>query len=642
VLAVAPGHEPTFFAKVDPQKGPLTAVLKSRVNTRPSSQTILGRVVDRDGKPIPQAVVSVETTVMGNTYHGWPPEGTDPLAVTDENGEFSIGSPVKFDAMMFSVQARALARGIFNDVKPGSARHELVVTEGAAITGRVLGHGQPLKDVVTGACGSDRSIGNFTGDFVMACQADGRFLLPNLPPNREYFLYGIMNSLTNYGTLPLKRVKPGGDGQTLDVGDLAVVPGKRLAGRVELSDRMPLPSGTRLTVGREDAWDVLALLLPSDGQFDISNLPSGETLNLNVALKGYRPSPRNASFEALNGFGLTGTLPRDKTNLVFRLEPGQVQPGRFEDGPEEDQPRNFPLGGIETQRVHAAGWVISGRALDAETKQALAGFEVVPGDVYEPRSRWIRWLTTRTAQASNGVFSVDVPRQTRFAILQAEANGYLPARSVVLEPGQTTWTFQLHKGAGPSGVLLNADGQPAPGVTVCYLGPGEQTFLSSEGEMQDPRVSQTKTDGQGKFSFPPKFGDTEIIAAGPLGFVRSPANQLKSSGQLRLTPWAKLKGRLVQNGKPVANENLDLRWAGGFDPTRPYLNLGGVKTDDDGRFAFGRVPPGSLEITTRQRLGENHGGWSSIPQKKVTAVPGTELDLGDVEKSEANSRASAR
>jgi len=70
VLIVAPGHEPTFFPKVDPRKGPLAAVLKARLRTNPISQTILGRVVDADQKPVRQAVVSVDTTVIGNTYHG--------------------------------------------------------------------------------------------------------------------------------------------------------------------------------------------------------------------------------------------------------------------------------------------------------------------------------------------------------------------------------------------------------------------------------------------------------------------------------------------------------------------------------------------------------------------------------------------
>jgi hypothetical protein len=633
VLVVAPGYEPTFFAKVDPLTGPLDAVLSARTSTNPPTQTILGRVVDAEKKPVPRAIVSVDTTVIGNTYHGSPPPGTDPLAVTDDQGEFSLSSRVKFDAMMLKVEARAMARGIFNEVRPGPKRHELTVTEGAAITGTVLKHGQPLKDVTIGACGTDRGIGNFTGDFVMACDANGRFLLPNLPPNCEYYLYALMNSLTNAGALPLKRVKPGGDGKTYNAGPLEIVPGKRLAGRVELADRKPLPTGTRLTIGREDAWDVLALLLPPDGRFEVANLPGDEILNLSVALKGYRPSPRNASFERLNGFGLTGKLPNDKTNLVLLLEPGQNQPGQFEDQPEEDQPRNLPLAGIETQRVRAPGWTITGRAIDAATRKELTAFHVTPGSTFDAQHSWVQWLSSRALESSNGTFSVDLPRSTRFAVLQAEADGYLPARSPALKAGQSTWTFELQRGTGPSGVLRDVTGEPAADITVFHLGPGDQAYMGAEGEIRDQRVAQTVTDDQGRFSFRPEYGDSEILAASPTGFARASAASVKATGQLKLSAWAKLKGRLIEKGQPVAHENLDLRWESGFDPSRPFLNLGGVKTDDDGRFSFDRVPPGSLELTTRQKSGPNIGGWSSIPQKRFKSQPGQELDLGDVEKT---------
>jgi uncharacterized GH25 family protein len=632
LLIVAPGYEPTFFPKVDPLKGPLEALLKARNRTNPISQTILGRVVDAEQRPVPRAVVSVDTTVIGNTFHGWPPDGTDPLAVTDDNGEFSISSPAKFDSMMLRVEARAMARGMFSEVRPGPKRRDLKVTEGAAIKGRVLWKGQPLKDVVIGACGTDRTIGNFTGDFVMACQGDGRFLLPNMPPDREYFIYGLMNSLTNYGTLPLTRVKPGGDGNTYDLGKVEVSAGNRLAGQVELADGNPVPPGTRLTIGRDDAWDVLAVLLPEDGRFDIPNLPANEPLNLSVALKGYRPSARNASFERLNGFGLAGQLQSDKTNLVFLLEPGKTEPGQFDNEPEEEQPRRLPLGGIEVRRTSAPGWTVSGHVLDATSKRPLSTFRVTPGETFQAETGWIQWLPSRAVDGTNGQFSVEVPRRARFAVLQAEAEGYLPTRSAALKAGQTNCTLELRAGSGPSGVLLDVNGQPAAGITVLHLGPGEQSFLAVEGELRYSGMSQVQTDDQGRFSFAPKFGDSEIIAASASGFAKVPASQVQRSGNLQLSAWAGIKGRLVEKGKPVANENLDLRWAGGFNPAAPYLNLGGTKTDEDGRFSFSRVPIGALELTTRQNLGQNMGGWSSTSQKSVTTRAGELLDVGDVEK----------
>jgi hypothetical protein len=59
----------------------------------------------------------------------------------------------------------------------------------------VVRDGRPVRDVVIGACGTDRTIGNFTGDFTIASQADGRFLLPReqayLPQNQP--IRGVPN-----------------------------------------------------------------------------------------------------------------------------------------------------------------------------------------------------------------------------------------------------------------------------------------------------------------------------------------------------------------------------------------------------------------------------------------------------------------
>ncbi len=637
VLIVAPGFEPTFFTKVDPLNGPLAAVLPARKTTNPPSQTIRGRVVDAKGAPIEQAVVSVNSTVIGDTYYGSPPEGTDPLAVTDAAGEFTLSSPVKFDAMELQVEARTFARGIFRDVKPGGERRDFKVTEGASITGRVLRDGQPLKDVVIGACGTDRTMGNFVGDFTIASQADGRFLLPNLPSNHEYSLYGLMNSLTNYGTLPLRRVKPGGDGQTLDVGDYVVASGRRLAGQVKLSDDQPLPEGTRLTVGREEAWDVLAVNLPPDGRFALANLPGNETLNLSVRVKGYRPSPRNASFERLNGFGLAGRLESDKTNLVFLLEPGEVRPGSFEPEPEEDRVQNLPLGGIEAKRVTKPGQVITGQALDADTRQPLVEFRVTPGKTFDERASWVQWLPSRAVTGKDGAFSVDAGKVERFVVLGAEAPGYLPARSQALNASRTNWTFELKRGTGPRGVLLTPVGHPATNVAVYHLGPGAQAYLPREGNLGGLRRgddSECRTDTQGRFQFPPKLGASEIVAATDAGFVRVEASALPADGQVQLQPWAKVSGRLVQAGKPVADETLEIWFAGVFQPDHPRVNLQSTKTDPDGQFVFDRVPPAELRILTRHKVREKDGSWTLEPQKSFTVKPGETLDLGDVAKAD--------
>ena len=173
---------------------------------------------------MPHAVVDVQMTQQGNTGRGSPPVGTDPLAITDENGEFAIYSREPFDHMTLKVNARAMAPLRFNEVRPGPTRRELVVTEGAALRGKVLFNGKPVKDLAVGAVSVDRSE-NFSGDYEYATNEEGVFYFPNLPPDRAYYVYGMIKSTMKYGAIPVKQVELKGDGTVTEVGDLNIVPG---------------------------------------------------------------------------------------------------------------------------------------------------------------------------------------------------------------------------------------------------------------------------------------------------------------------------------------------------------------------------------------------------------------------------------
>jgi len=347
VLIVAPGYAPKFFNRVDPLKGMLEAKLDVRsVTNIPPQQTIAGRVVNTKGELLANAIVSVEDTKIGGTVFGYPPEGTDALAITDDEGQFSIQSPAKFDAMDLRVEARGYARRSFSQVRPALKLVEFVVSEGAALTGQVVSHGQPLINVSIGVAGVDRTLGYFTGDFICGTGENGRFIFMNLPPDRDYALYGLMNSLQPFGAVPVRIVHAGNQGSVIDVGTLQVVPGYRLAGQVKLSDGKPIPDHTHLFIGREAAWDTSVVVeLPTDGLFDFTNIPA-ETISLKTSIKGYRLSERNISLDPMNPFVLIGRLDTHKTNLTVLLEPGEDILPYYAGTPEK-----LPLAGAENERV---------------------------------------------------------------------------------------------------------------------------------------------------------------------------------------------------------------------------------------------------------------------------------------------------
>ena len=638
ILVVAPGQMPTFFNKVDPVKGPLQAVLKPRSLTNiPPSQTILGRVLDNDKKPVPNAVVSVNSTTLGDTTSSRPPQGTDPLAITDEQGEFSLQSQGKFDAMNLKLEARGLATGNFADVRPGARRRVFAMSQGATLTGRVMFEGKPLKDVTIGVAGTDRSMGNFTGDFVIRTMGNGKFLFANLPPDHEYALYGEMETLKRFGALTVRTIRVKGDGTETDAGDLVVGPGYRLSGQVKLADGAAVPEHTRVLLGRPAAWDTATVEVPADGRFDFTNVPA-ETLTVDTRVAGYRFSERNASLDRLNPFQLVGRLDADKTNLILLLEPGHNLAPELSSSPEEERPNKLPLVGAEGKRAIPNTLTFSGQVLDAETRAPVPQFRVTPGLQRSPSMKtWIEWYRTKRVEGANGAFSLEYALKNGAVVLMAEADGYLPAESEALTAGKTSCTILLKHGTGPQGTLLLPDGKPADGVTVCYLVAREQGTLSSEGVIsinrwQNREGSTTLTDPDGFFSFSPKLGEGEIFAAGARGFAHCRTSELAVQGKLTLQPWGRVRGRLLQNGKPVAGEALDLSWSNASSIDQPWFNLHGTHTDDEGRFVLENVPPAELQLTTRVPMDGAHG-WTTQTQRKFTVKPGQELDLGLVEKA---------
>ena len=137
----------------------------------------------------------------------------------------------------------------------------------------------------------------------------------------ELYVYGLMKTIGPYGAIPTRKVKTGRDGTTTDIGDIVVEKGHKLAGRIVLDDRQPVPPHTRLLVSREHAWDSLMIELDKDGRFEAGGLPN-EEMTLSSVIPGYRLSPRNACSSPLNPGLLQGLVDRDLCDLAILFEKG--------------------------------------------------------------------------------------------------------------------------------------------------------------------------------------------------------------------------------------------------------------------------------------------------------------------------------
>ena len=146
ILAVAKGFAPKFESKVDPDEGPVYVTLKAvdLAGVTPD-RSLRGRVVDTDGKPVLGAVVEshgVRRKDDSGTMWGQLP-GVDPLAVTDESGEFLLTAIDPFVSLDVRVQARTFANKQFSNLTSGTAQHTLKMTEGVTVKGRAVYQGKP-------------------------------------------------------------------------------------------------------------------------------------------------------------------------------------------------------------------------------------------------------------------------------------------------------------------------------------------------------------------------------------------------------------------------------------------------------------------------------------------------------------------
>lgn len=346
VLVVAEGHRARFLEKVDPASGTVDIRLDAALPTPTDPRCVLhGRVIDAEGHPVAQAAVWPRMHMRADGTGGSRmPDGMDPVGVTNARGEFRIVSPVALRDLSFRVEARGLAARVFNEVAPALSPHELRLDAGVTVHGRIVKDGAPLARVSVGLVQADRRIERFVGEYVIGSDGDGRFEFVNVAADSAYFIYGKMESLKSQGASPVRRLELGKAGSTVDAGELAVVQGLRLSGRLALSDGSAVPNDTPILLSREQAWDSQEVRVGGDGRFEFIGLPQ-ERYRLSARVGGYRPSEKNRSLDRWNRFDLIGRIERDIEGLVLLYEPeARESPPRRDATPDDP---DKPLRGAE-------------------------------------------------------------------------------------------------------------------------------------------------------------------------------------------------------------------------------------------------------------------------------------------------------
>jgi Carboxypeptidase regulatory-like domain len=323
LLVVRDGYAPEIIKVKDPSVGtvPLTT-LKARLPAPDPSHVVKGHVVDENGRAVPGAVV----TSVG-VEEDYPMIGTisglDPLAVTNQNGDFEVFYEKSAKRMLVTVEARTLALR-YATLVTGPQRQTIVLSKGGAVKGRLVQEGKPVGDAEIGLIGQRESgwgpaltiVGDPYPEMRVGTKQDGTFLISDVPVGVQWFVYPKMESVALRGASEPKVCSTAKPGEIVNIGDIQLSHGYRLQGKVTVNDGKAIPDGMRVMIYSERVWgkDSQTALLDKDGRFVFVGLPKGEYL-ISPAVRGYRV--------ASDKHGTRVAVERDIDDFAISLSPKQ-------------------------------------------------------------------------------------------------------------------------------------------------------------------------------------------------------------------------------------------------------------------------------------------------------------------------------
>jgi RNA polymerase sigma factor (sigma-70 family) len=562
-----------------------------------------GRIVDERGKPIAGARVQVRLESHPKPAHGdsrvryntWLSEG-DETATTDADGRWRIANLPDHPQAKLSLlvahpdyvsdpiwgQAQKAAGITPAQLRKGTAT--LTLKQGVSVRGRVTGpDGKPIKDALV-VHGDDPYSSWLPTKFVT--DADGRYRLPALPPRQTTLTVIAPGWAPQMRRLMLEAGMP--------PQDFRMAPGKRL--RLRIVDAAGKPVGNAYVLIQE--WKGSKSLYWDHNP----NHPKVPDTGI----------PRRANAAGVWEWAAApqGTLKVHVGKEGLAIRELEIAAGA----------------GEQTVVLHGKHHV-TGRVLDAVTDKPIPSFTVIPLDVF--RKDWIVAERGNAVAGKGGRLDfladrTDVPQR-----LRVEAEGYRTQDGPEFRAGAEaphTQDFRLQPSPGITGMVLDPAGRPAAKAEVLLATPTEEIRLESSWGNHT-----TSTTAAGRFTFPDPGEPFTVVARSGDGFAvqECPAGR-HDAGTLRLRPWASVRGRFRDGGRPISGATVLLRPIAVDTLDRPRINANlQATTGPDGRFELSRVPP--LAASVRVYLGPwKDEGFRSGPSMPLNLESGqrAEVDLG--------------
>ncbi|UCE49310.1 MAG: carboxypeptidase regulatory-like domain-containing protein [Phycisphaerales bacterium] len=319
-----------------------------------------------------------------------------------------------------------------------------------------------------------------------------------------------------------------------------------------------------------------------------------------------RPQQRGAKTDE-KGFVVWDSAPPDAVKYAFSKE-GYARLSDVQliaDGKEHTVTLPRP--------IHVVATVV-----DKETGEPIPTFQVVPT---------LDWLSgsppyisrSGAFQAKEGRFEWKTSRTDTGHYVRIEAKGYLPAMSKMLRVGdceQVTINFELEKGRNIEGVVRGIEGKPLADANVLMCTKMQQLYLSNGKLSRGDSTLIAKTTARGRFSFAPETAPFLLVVANDTGYVEATQEEIARSGQIQLQGWARIEGKLIQDGKPVTGHRIRLSPVRVGNSAAPHFFAQYyTTTSEEGEFVFERVAPGPVSLSP------DLGPWEQSELTSAQTVP---------------------
>ncbi|HEX9667919.1 MAG TPA: carboxypeptidase-like regulatory domain-containing protein, partial [Thermoanaerobaculia bacterium] len=554
-----------------------------------AGQTVVGRVVDPDGRPVAAADVSfrrVQRPPVMSGGSGFASGGPAPSAATGADGRFRLHrvEAAEYDLQVTRRGFAAAGRAALavpaqkSDVDLG----DVVLEPGVVLEGRVVGpKGVPVAGAEVGAWPSEGLLferWSFWHEPVTT-DADGAFRLGDLPRG--------------------ERVR-------LEVSHRSYAPHE--------SSEIEVPTEEPLTIELRPQGTLAVRVVDPDGE------PVPEA-NVSAVVETRVSSGQGVFSMGSSSYGLGKT--DQEGALLAHPEPGayvlQVSAAGFETQrvPGVEVPAGSEARPVKVALRRGAGATLIGRLTD-HAGQPLPGFHVqaVPNLEGAEEAPFGRHRAATTQTDAEGSYRLEALRPGRYEVEARGRRQRVAHGTVRLAGGTQRLDLVVEPGVEVSGRIVDASGQPV-GAAAARLQalPGGSTFHSA-----------TATDGSFVFDWVPE--GTYQLFAEARGYARAVA-----PGEVRVAGAAVggLEVRMREASGAISGQVL------GLDPAqRSRVQVRALQLDDsvglsavgpDGRYRIADLSPGDWEVIAATDDGRQASGQVTLEPGQPEAFLDLELEV---------------